>query len=116
MTKPTFTLTAARVHFFSDMDEKLFYAWLGHLTCVESYHGVDDTLFIHVRKASLDNEQISALMALFKRYDITVKELGVFAQPKDTAWQGNGQSKWFRSALPVKETRASHYQEDRRAA
>jgi hypothetical protein len=68
-------LICKRVIYFSDGDERAFFDWLNSIKVVRKWHGVGESLFLHVpRRVSASGYR--ELDAFFRRYKIDRKQLG----------------------------------------
>ena len=76
-------LTCKRVVYFSQGDEKAFFDWLNNIKAVRKWHGVYDTLFLHVQRR-ISDVGYRELKALFERYRIDRKQLAKLAPPSKT--------------------------------
>ncbi len=79
-------LKATSVRYFSSIDEDLFFAWIGRIRCIESYHGVGEELLIEIDADKVGPEELSELIALFLRYKVNLSQLAEFANGEQKTW------------------------------
>ena len=89
-------LLAKRVWYFSENDEAAFFEWLDKLPCVEKYEGRSDELKIYVNAAAADAGSVYELLALFRRYEIDMRQLRVFDREEFASWFRNRRAYWFK--------------------
>lgn len=96
MTDKQVVLIAKRVWYYSEYDESAFFEWLDKLACVEKYEGQLDVLNIYVNQARIDAGAVYELLALFRRYNVDMRQLRVFDREEFASWFRNPQSYWFK--------------------
>jgi hypothetical protein len=79
-------LHARGVVYYSANDEAAFFGWLDKLSCVTSYVGRGDTLYITVKRAAVDVEAFSELNALHLRYGVDREQLKALDTGRFAAW------------------------------
>jgi len=98
-TATTVELKAKATWFFSQLDETAFFEWLKKLPCVSKFEGKGDTLSIRVFESKVDERALRELLALFQRYRIDMKQLGVFDKPDFASWFRNTKAYWHESVF-----------------
>ncbi|WP_243311816.1 hypothetical protein [Fundidesulfovibrio agrisoli] len=88
-------LQARSVAYYSPGDEEAFFEWLDRIECVEGGSGSGDTLYISVDRAELDEECLTELLALFRRYGVDLKQLRVFDSEEFASWFRNPEAFWY---------------------
>jgi hypothetical protein len=88
-------LHARRVYFFSQEDEAAFFGWIKRMPCIARYAGIGGTIHIHVDPGHVDDDALRELIALFRRYEIEMKQLLVFVNESNRAWVTRPGSYWF---------------------
>src|SRR4051812_30207133 len=88
-------LECRRVRFGSPNDERAFFEWLGRINGIGRIKGVGDTLFLHVRKP-LSASSLLDLLAIFRRYRISMRQLAQFSTATNRAWFEDSQKYWFK--------------------
>ena len=101
---PAIELRAQRTRFFSPLDEAAFFSWLGKLPCVSKVEGKGDTIFIRVRESKVNERALRELLALFRRYRVDVKQLGVFDRPEFADWFRKRNAYWYKSVFGSRKT------------
>jgi hypothetical protein len=89
-------LVAERVVFCSDLDESAFFKWLENIKCVKGVGGVGDAIHITVVTKQVDECGLRELLALFKRYKISMGQLGAFDNPGFSDWFHNKKAYWYK--------------------
>lgn len=92
-------LEACRVRFFSHCDEEAFFGWLDKLLCVENYVGRGDVLIISIAKSAVDEDALRELLALFRRYNLDMKQMRVFDCSEFAEWFRDPRGYWFGSVF-----------------
>jgi hypothetical protein len=93
-------LEAKDVRYFSENDESLFFSWLDKISCITSYKGKGDTLFIKVTKERVNEASLREIIALFYRYGISMKQLSIF-DSQVFSWLKNKESYWRKNIWPT---------------
>ena len=99
MTDRPVVLIAKRVWYYSENDEAAFFEWLDKLPCVEKYEGELDVLDICINQARLDAGSLYELLALFRRYNVDMKQLRVFDRDEFASWFRNPKADWFKEVF-----------------
>lgn len=92
-------LKAQKVRYFSQLDEKLFFDWLKMLPCVSNVEGKGDTLLIRVLESKVDEYALRELLALFRRYGISMKQLKAFDRRPLGDWFRNKDAYWYKAVF-----------------
>lgn len=79
-------LHARGVVYYSANDEAAFFEWLDKLSCVKSYVGHGNTLYITVKRAAVDVEAFGELNALHLRYGVDREQLKALDTGRFAAW------------------------------
>lgn len=85
--------------FFSQGDESAFFSWLKGMPFVERYEGRGRTLHIVVDLEAVDEDGFRDILALFRRYEIEMKQLSVFDQNQFASWFRNEQAYWHKEVF-----------------
>lgn len=88
-------LQARSVTYYSPGDEEAFFEWLDRIECVEGGSGSGDTLYISVNRAEVDEDCLTELLALFRRYEVDLKQLRVFDSEEFAPWFRNPKAYWY---------------------
>jgi hypothetical protein len=94
-TPTTVQLEATGVRFLSSGDEDIFFARLQKLSFVEKCEGRARTLYVLVNFAQIDEEGLRELLALFRRYGISLRQFAIFDREEFAAWFRNEQAYWY---------------------
>ncbi len=87
-------LQADSVVFYSRQDEASFFARLQELPCVVDVAGMGRILHIQVDRQRVDDEALTELLALFRRYQVDMRQLRVFDERRFARWFRRRQSHW----------------------
>jgi hypothetical protein len=91
----TVELNARAPRFFSTLDERGFFEWLGKLACVAELEGKGDTLYIRIFKSKVDEPALRELLALFHRYGVNMKQLIAFDNADFAGWFRKRTAYWY---------------------
>jgi hypothetical protein len=84
-------LDCSRIRFGSQLDEKHLFAWALEIPGVVSWD--QDTLVI--RSRTISEASLRDLLALFRRYNIPMKQLQIFLTPRNEGWFKNPMMYWY---------------------
>ncbi|MFC8529598.1 hypothetical protein [Nocardia sp. NPDC057227] len=87
-------LEATGVLYYSYNDEAAFFEWLDKVGCVASYRGELRTLHITLEFDTVDEEDLRDLVALYRRYDIDLRELRVLNADTVGPWFSDPARSW----------------------
>jgi hypothetical protein len=87
-------LKATGVWYYAPGDEAAFFEWLRKIPAVESIGGEGDTLDIVVSRP-VDPDSLRELLALFRRYDIELAQLGQLDNPEVSRWFHDPRKYWY---------------------
>lgn len=97
----TVTLVANRVKYYSMGDERMFFGWLKNIGGIQKIHGVGTELHIVIRTEELSVQDIPELIAVFRRYRITLEQLAQLRVPENNEWfESNRKKVWYRRLFP----------------
>ncbi|MBF6545625.1 hypothetical protein [Nocardia brasiliensis] len=85
---------ATGVTYYSALDEAGFFGWLDRIRCVASYRGELRTLYLTVRLGAVDEDGLRELVALYRRYDIDLKQLRVLDAERVGPWFSDPERWW----------------------
>jgi hypothetical protein len=68
-------LVCKKTQFLSQIDEELFFNWIGQIPCVFEVKGVHDEIQLHIHSVDLNKDCIAEIYALFDRYKINTKQV-----------------------------------------
>ena len=88
-------LACKRVRYGSQGDETAFFEWIGRISCVTKFEGSGDTLYLHVARSRISDENLRELIALFSRYRVPMKQLAQFETPRNRTWFTRPGMYWF---------------------
>lgn len=92
-------LEAKSVRFFSEYDEAAFFEWLSKISCVQSYKGYGNSLYILVNCDVVEEADLRELLALFHRYGIAMGPLSVFNRQEFEKWFHDIRAYWYQSVF-----------------
>ncbi len=90
------TLEADSIKYFSQYDEESFFEWLGKLSCVKKFEGQGTVLYIDVDLDAVDEYSLRDILALFRRYNISMKQLAIFDRAEFADWFRNEKKYWYK--------------------
>jgi hypothetical protein len=92
-------LEATAVQFFSAHDESGFFEWLKKLTCVKRSEGRGRTIYLSVELASVDEDALRELLALFRRYAVDMRQLAKLDRDEFADWFRDPNAYWFKQVF-----------------
>lgn len=79
-------LICKSVIFYAPKDEDAFFEWIKKISCVGSFSGIKDELYLYISSTTLEDEDLNDLLALFYRYKIDMKQLKKFLNEHNKKW------------------------------
>lgn len=76
-------LTCKSIYFYSMNDEAIFFEWIKKISCIQSFSGSGDELYLDLVDKELSYDDIKDLIALFYRYKINMKQLSSLLNEKN---------------------------------
>jgi len=76
-------ITCKSVFFYSMNDEAMFFEWIKRISCIKSFEGARDELYLDLVDRELTYDDIKDLIALLYRYKIDMKQLAVLRTPNN---------------------------------
>ena len=80
------TLICKQVTFYSQNDETSFFEWLKRIVAINEIEGVGNEIRLHIENASIDDESLRDLIAIFYRYGIELTQLSQFKNKDNEEW------------------------------
>jgi len=80
------TLLCKSVMFYSQHDEKFFFAWIDDIPAIVDTHAQYDELYLYVESHDISNRSLRELIALFHRYNIDMRQLQAFLTENNRKW------------------------------
>jgi hypothetical protein len=103
-----------RVHFYSPEDEAAFFGWVERIACVSRVEGRGDQILLHVPTKRVSAISLRALIALFTRYGVEMRQLAELETSQNREWFRHSAAFWHervfggaRSALATRRARSS---------
>lgn len=90
------TLIAKRVAYYSQGDEAAFFNWIASIPCIETIEGMGEELHLHIRQSRISDKNLRELIGLFRRYDISMRQLAQFKTSRNEKWFAAPQMYWFK--------------------
>ncbi|MEU6827876.1 hypothetical protein ABZ894_04410 [Nocardia beijingensis] len=87
-------IEAIGVTYYSPHDEAVFFGWLDKIPCIESYRGQLRTLYLTIDLDAVDEGGLYEIVALYRRYNIDLKELRVLGADQVSPWF-NDPDRWW---------------------
>lgn len=91
----TIELEAKEVWFFSPNDEAAFFEWVRKIPGVIGSEGRGRSIFLIVDNANVEESDLRELIALFRRYKISMKQLAVFDRDRFSKWFSGKDTGWY---------------------
>lgn len=88
-------LECRNVWFYSPSDESAFFAWAESIPAVVSIDGRGRSIFLAVKSRRISDESLRELLALFRRYPISMKQLAQFKNDRNSSWFCTPEAFWF---------------------
>lgn len=93
-------LVCKKVYFYSQLDEKYFFAWLQDIKTIVRLDGIGDELYLYCKSSVVSDQDLREILALFYRYKIDMKQLVVFLNNKNKKWFFEGpKGYWHRKVF-----------------
>lgn len=89
-------LECKKIKFYSELDELVFFERLRKIPSIKNYEGEGTSLFIHINSKEVPKDHLLELIALFYRYKVNMKQLGVFGSEKNNSWFKVKGKYWYR--------------------
>ncbi len=89
------------VLFYSQKDEAAFFEWIKKIDCIDNISGAGNELYLHVASVILHDYDLRELVALFKRYNINMKQLKIFLNEDNKKWFQNKTAYWYKKVFQV---------------
>lgn len=90
-------LDCSGVHFGSQLDEKHMFEWAMKIPCAVRWD--QDTLIVD--SLDLSDADLYDLIALFRRYGVSLRQLAQFRSAKNEAWLCDPQKYWHEGMFSV---------------
>ncbi len=91
------TLVCKEVMYYSLIDEDMLFEWLKRIPSIIKIDGRHDELYLHIKSCKISNRDLRALISLFYRYKIDMKQLQIFLNDNNREWlMGNPKGYWYR--------------------
>ena len=74
------------VHFFTQLDEEIFFTWLKRIQCISKIEGQGTVLYLEISSSSISDNDLNELLAVFSRYKIDLKQLQQFITKSNEYW------------------------------
>lgn len=98
-------LECPSITYCSQMDETAFFEWLKKIKGIKRMDGVREELNLYIDKPILDDD-LRELIALFYRYKIDMKQLGVFLSDENRDWfWGKPKGYWYTKVFGKNDTK-----------
>lgn len=97
------TLICKSIKFCSYTDEYAFFKWIEAIDCIESFSQIHNELYLEVACLELRDDDLRELLALFYKYNIDMKQLGVFLSEDNKKWfSENTKTYWHKKVFGTK--------------
>lgn len=92
-------LECKNVVFYSPQDESAFFAWAQAIPAVEKVSGRGRSIILAVRSNRVPDASLRELLALFRRYRVSMRQLAQFRHPRNEGWFASPEAFWFKSVF-----------------
>jgi len=94
------TLICKQVEFYSPNDETAFFEWLKKIRCIQEVAGISDEIHLKIPSKQVSDKCLRDLIAVFKRYQIDMKQLAQFLDDSNKTWfQANTKTFWYKKVF-----------------
>jgi hypothetical protein len=83
----------------SQGDERAFHEWVARIACIKRAWGSGRTLYLEIPRRRISDVCLRELLALFRRYDISMAQLAQFESKSNRAWFRNPVAYWHRAVF-----------------
>jgi len=98
----SYYLVCKSVCFYSAVDESLFFEWIKRIARIQKVDGAGDEFYLYFKNASISDNDLRDLLAMFYRYKIDMKQLGQFFNEDNKEWfYGKPKGYWHRRVFGV---------------
>ncbi len=100
MNEQPLALVCKAVKFCHQFDEDAFFDWIKKIPSIISFEypgdeGIRDELHLTVKSARISDEDLRAIIGLFCKYDIDMRQLKVFINEDNKSWiRKDGKGYW----------------------
>lgn len=84
--------------FFSYNDEENFFKWINSIECIHQVKGIARELHLDVDTSSASDLDIREFVSVFKRYNIPLGNLAIFATDK-REWFSDPSMSWYKEVF-----------------
>ena len=92
-------LECMNVIFHSPQDEASLFAWAQSIPAVADIAGRGRTIFLRVKSKRVSEASLRELIALHRRYRVSMRQLAQFRNATNEAWFASPEAYWFRSVF-----------------
>jgi hypothetical protein len=108
-------LECKRVAFYSQDDEACFFAWAESIPAVLSVSGRGQSVFLAMSSKTIPDRSLRELLALFRRYKISMRQLAQFRSSKNQSWFAAADKFWFKAVFAGPTSRSTRSRATSRA-
>lgn len=92
-------LEATGVRFYSQGDEDVFFKWLWSMPFVQEIVGEGRTIYIKIDPSQVDEDGLTDLLAIFRRYHVDMAQLVVFDREEFASWFRDADAPWHKEVF-----------------
>ncbi len=92
-------LECKNVAFYSPQDESAFFAWAQAIPAVVGVSGRGRSIILAVKSECIADSSLRELLALFRRYRVSMRQLAQFRNAQNEAWFAAPEAFWFKSVF-----------------
>ncbi|RYZ01382.1 MAG: hypothetical protein EOO73_35755 [Myxococcales bacterium] len=97
----------------------MFFHWLGQIRSILRVEGRGDAILLHVSSKRVSENNLRELIAMFRRYKISMAQLAQFENDSNREWFRNPKAFWYhaifktsppdhRTQAPIQDSRLHH--------
>ncbi len=87
------------VHYYSNVDEEMFFSWLNKIVAISKIYGVGTALYLDADSSKLDEENLRELIAIFFRYQIDMTQLVQLMNDDNKSWFYNNKEAYWHNRV-----------------
>lgn len=93
-------LLAKSVRFRSELDERMFFSWVGEVSAIANKYGDETDIILEIRSQKISDDDLRELVGLFDRYDVDMRQLSQFLNQDNEKWfKLNTKSYWHKKVF-----------------
>ena len=78
------------VRFYSDLEKKVFFEFVERINAITEYKEENKKLYLYFKSRCISDKDLRALIGIFDRFKIDMKQLSVFLNERNRTWFKDG--------------------------